>query len=122
MFSLRHPGLRDKIGFQLKTVISWRTLADIFSSSEGNEQQQAAAAMNDVLNLLEAEPSSAPAAVTAGGVVQTSTIPDIRALREQLAILVSTGKSKKAIGVQVTHEQGKQIKMLKSTIKGSSHS
>lgn len=122
MFSLRHPGLRDKIGSQLKTVISWRTLADIFSSSEGNEQQQAAAAMNDVLNLLEAEPSSAPAAVTAGGVVQTSTIPDIRALREQLAILVSTGKAKKAIGVQVTHEQGKQIKMLKSTIKGSSHS
>ena len=44
-------------------------MADIFSSSEGNEQQQASAAMDDVLNLLEAEPSRAPAAVTAGGVV-----------------------------------------------------
>ena len=31
--------------------------------------------------------------------------PDIPALREQLAILVSTGKCKKAIGVNLTHDQ-----------------
>lgn len=97
-------------------------MADVFSSSEGNEQKQAAAAMDDALNLLEAEPASAPAAVTAGGVVQTSTIPDIPALREQLAIIVFTGKSKQVIGVQLTHGQVKVIKMLKSTVKGSSHS
>jgi hypothetical protein len=35
--------------------------------------------------------------------------PDIPALREQLAILVSTGKSKEAIGVQLTHEQVKRL-------------
>ena len=39
--------------------------------------------MAEVMNLLEAEPTSSPA--TAPG-------PDIPALREQLAILVSSGK------------------------------
>ena len=48
--------------------------------------------------LLEAEP--APAALPAA-------LPavDIPALREQLAILVCTGKCKEAIGVNLTHEQ-----------------
>ena len=55
---------------------------------------------------LEAEPSSGPA----GGVVQTLTAgPDIPALREQLAVLVSTGKAKEAIGVQLTHDQVKRL-------------
>ena len=35
--------------------------------------------------------------------------PDIPALREQLAVLVSTGKAKEAIGVQLTHEQVKRL-------------
>ncbi|KAL9987391.1 hypothetical protein ACROYT_G001685 [Oculina patagonica] len=35
--------------------------------------------------------------------------PNIPALREKLAILVSTGKSKEAIGVQLTHEQVKRL-------------
>ncbi|KAL9975660.1 hypothetical protein ACROYT_G012843 [Oculina patagonica] len=35
--------------------------------------------------------------------------PNIPALRERLAILVSTGKSKEAIGVQLTHEQVKRF-------------
>jgi len=39
--------------------------------------------------LLEVEPSSGSAAA----------VPDIPALREQLAVLVSTGKAKEAIGV-----------------------
>jgi len=54
-------------------------------------------AMEDVMQLLETEPSSSPAPA----LVQ----PDIPAIREQLAILVSTGKTKEAIGVQLTHDQ-----------------
>ena len=54
--------------------------------------------MADVRNLLEAEP--APAALPAD---------DIPALREQLAILVSTGKCKEAIGVNLTHEQVRRL-------------
>ena len=56
--------------------------------------------MADVMNLLEAEP--APAALPAPG-------PDIPAIREQLAILVSTGKCKEAIGVNLTHEQVRRL-------------
>ena len=54
--------------------------------------------MAEVMNLLEAEP--APAALPAA---------DIPALREQLAILVSTGKCKEAIGVNLTHEQVRRL-------------
>ena len=60
----------------------------------------------EVMSLLEAEPSSGPA----GGVVElTASGPDIPALREQLAVLVSTGKAKDAIGVQLTHERVKRL-------------
>ena len=54
--------------------------------------------MAEIMNLLEAEP--APAALPA---------VDIPALREQLAILVSTGKCKEAIGVNLTHEQVRRL-------------
>ena len=57
------------------------------------------AVMAEVMNLLEAEPA---AALPAPG-------PDIPALREQLAILVSTGKCKEAIGVNLTHEQVRRL-------------
>ena len=57
------------------------------------------AVMAEVMNLLEAEPA---AALPAAG-------PDIPALREQLAILVSTGKCKEAIGVKVTHEEVRRL-------------
>ena len=53
-----------------------------------------------VMNLLESEPASLPAA---------APVPNIPALREQLAILVSTGKFKEAIGVNLTHEQVKRL-------------
>ena len=56
-------------------------------------------AMAEVMNLLEVEPA---AALPAPG-------PDIPALREQLAILVSTGKCKEAIGVNLTHEQVRRL-------------
>ena len=58
--------------------------------------------MTEVMNLLEAEPSSVPAAVPD---------PDIPALCEQLAILVSTGKCKEAIGIQLTHDQVKWLEV-----------
>ena len=54
--------------------------------------------MAEVMKLLEAEP--APAALPA------ANIPD---LREQLAILVATGKCKEAIGVNLTHEQVRRL-------------
>jgi len=60
--------------------------------------------MAEVMSLLEAEASSAPA----GGVVSTRG-PDIPDLSEKLAILVSTGKSKEIIGVPLTHEQVKRL-------------
>ena len=58
-------------------------------------------AMAEVMNLLEAEP--APAALPA------APAADIPALREQLAILVSTGKCKEAMGLNLTHEQVRRL-------------
>ena len=55
--------------------------------------------MAEVMNLLEVEPA---AALPAPG-------PDITALREKLAILVSTGKCKETIGVNLTHEQVRRL-------------
>ena len=65
------------------------------------------ASLTEVMNLLEAEPSSG----SEGGVVPALTAhgPDIPALREQLAVMVSTGKAKEAIGVQLTQEQVKRL-------------
>ena len=56
------------------------------------------AAMAEVMKLLESEP--APVALPA------ANIPE---LREQLAILVSNGKCKEAIGVNLTHEQVRRL-------------
>ena len=57
------------------------------------------AVMAEVMNLLEAEPAAAlPVAE-----------PDIPAIREQLAILVSTGKCKETIGVNLTQEQVRRL-------------
>ena len=60
------------------------------------------AAMAEVMKLLESEP--APAALPAA--LPAANIPE---LREQLAILVSTGKCKEAIGVNLTHEQVRRL-------------
>jgi len=54
--------------------------------------------MAEVMQLLETEPANAPAAV--------SNIP---ALREQLAVLVSTGKCKEAIGANLSQDQVKRL-------------
>jgi len=58
------------------------------------------AVMAEVMSLLEAEPASSPSAAPG---------PDIPTHREQLAILVSTGKCKEAIGVSLTHDQVKRL-------------
>ena len=56
--------------------------------------------MKEVINLLEAEPASSPSEVPG---------PDIPAHREQLALLVSTGKCKEALGVNLTHDEVKRL-------------
>ena len=58
--------------------------------------------MNEVMQMLEATPDTGPASVV-------PLVNDIPAKREKLAILVSTGKAKDAIGVQLTHEQVKRL-------------
>jgi len=63
----------------------------------------------DVLKLLEAELEAELPSRPAGGIVAAAPGPDIPALREQLAVLVSTGKAKEAIGVELTHEQVKRL-------------
>ena len=66
------------------------------------QTQDEQAALNEVMQLLEAAPDTAAPT----GIVVANDIP---AKREKLAILVSTGKSKEAIGVQLTHEQVKRL-------------
>ena len=55
--------------------------------------------MAEVMNMLEVEPASSVGGLTA----------DIPSLREQLAVLVSNGKAKEAIGVQLTHDYVKRM-------------
>ena len=54
----------------------------------------------EVMNMLETEPTNLPAAAPG---------PDIPALRENLAILVSSGRCKAAIGTNLTHEQVRRL-------------
>ena len=56
--------------------------------------------IDEIMSELQVEPASSPAAAPS---------PDIPAHREQLAILVSTGKCKETIGVNLTHDQVKQL-------------
>ena len=72
-----------------------------FSEQEVNMAEQ------EILNLLEAEPSSQPASDVVSAI--TGSDPNIPALREQLAVLMLTGKAKDAIGVQLSHEQVKRL-------------
>ena len=58
--------------------------------------------MAEVMNLLEAEPAPAALPLALPAI-------DIPALREDLPILVSTGKCKEAIGVALTHEQVRRL-------------
>jgi len=58
--------------------------------------------LTEVMNLLEVEPSSGSEGSVAPG-------PDIPALREQLSVLVSTGKAKEPIGMPLTYDQVKRM-------------
>ena len=64
------------------------------------------AALNENLQTLEAEPTKS---TTAANSLVSITNDDIPAQREKLSILVSTGKAKEAIGVQLTHDQVKRL-------------
>jgi len=57
-------------------------------------------AMEEITQMLEIEPASGGNAIAQ---------PDIPALREELVILVSTGKSKEAIGVELTQDRVKRM-------------
>ena len=65
--------------------------------------------MAEVMNLLEVEPAGSPA-----GSPAVAPGPDIPSLREQLAILVSTGKCKEAIGMNLIHDQVRWLEDKKS--------
>ena len=58
------------------------------------------AAVNEVMQLLEAQPLDT---------TSFTNDDNIPAQREKLAVLVSTGKSKEAIGVQLTHDHNKRL-------------
>ena len=58
----------------------------------------------DILDFLEAEPT--PDSL---GIASLAPGNDIPAKREKLAVLVSTGKAKEAVGVQLTHDQVKRL-------------
>ena len=62
--------------------------------------------MNEVMQMLEATPDTGPPTGLTSLVTPGNDIP---AKREKLAILVSTGKAKEVIGVQLTHEQVKRL-------------
>ena len=64
--------------------------------------------LEEAMSLLQTELEAEPSSGAASGVVQMAG-PDIPALREQLAVLVSTGKAQEAIGVKLTHEQVKRL-------------
>ena len=57
----------------------------------------------DIMEFLEAEPTPE------SGLASLALGNDIPAKREKLAVLVSTGKAKEAIGVQLTHDQVKRL-------------
>ena len=62
------------------------------------------AALNEIMQTLEAQPVE-----SANPLVSVTNGDNIPAQREKLAILVSTGKSKEAIGVHLTHDQVKRL-------------
>ena len=70
--------------------------------AEAQEQE----AMNEFMQMLEATPDTGPSTGLTSLVTPGNDIP---AKREKLAILVSTGKAKEAIGVQLTHKQVKRL-------------
>ena len=65
------------------------------------------AALNEVMQLLESKPEDTT--TSPDTLVSVTNDDNIPAQREKLAVLVSTGKSKEAIGVQLTYDQVKRL-------------
>ena len=64
------------------------------------------ATKQEVMEFLEVEPTPEPAGLMS---LVTPAANDISTKREKLAVLVSTGKAKEAIGVQLTQDQVKRL-------------
>ena len=64
------------------------------------------AAFKEIMQVLEFQPEDT---TTSTSLVLVTNDDNIPAQREKLAVLVSTGKSKEAIGVQLTHDQVKRL-------------
>ena len=65
------------------------------------------ATLNEVMQLLESKPEDTT--TSPDTLVSVTNDDNIPAQREKLEVLVSTGKSKEAIGVQLTHDQVKRL-------------
>ena len=68
--------------------------------------EEEAAFNTGVMQMLEAQPVEF---TSANSLVSLTNDDNIPAQREKLAVLVSTGKSKETIGVQLTHDQVKRL-------------
>ena len=108
-FSLRHPfdlclkampERRLASGAKLKKRKTW------YGISCGEAIAEEERAIAEVMNLLEAKPATSEPGLSGISIVHG---PDIPALREQLAVLMLTGKCKEAISVALMHEQVKQL-------------
>ena len=80
---------------------------DIYIHTVATPEEEAA--LTQIMQELEAEPEDTTSQTSANTLVSVTNDDNIPAQREKLAILVSTGKSKEAIGVQLTHDQVKRL-------------
>ena len=71
-----------------------------------NDEQ---AALKEVMQMLETTPDSPAPSAEPIPFLNDSASNDTSNQREKLAVLMSTGKSKEAIGVQLTHKQIKRL-------------
>ena len=71
-----------------------------------NDEQ---AALKRVMQMLKITPDSSALSAVPIPFLNDSSSNDISNQREKLAVLVSTGKSKEAIGVQLTYEQVRRL-------------
>ena len=73
-----------------------------------NFSQDEQKAFEDILNEMEAGPSNTGSSSIVPSLPCVCG-PDIPAMREQLAMLVSLGKTKEAVGQQLSHEKVKRL-------------
>ena len=80
--------------------------AEVFELSPEVQQEL----QQEINNLLEVEPANNnSSSIGLQSIQSLGSGPDIPALREQLAVLVKTGKAKEEIVVSLTHEQVKRL-------------